>query len=99
MEQDAEEDETPTGVEPLGPSTSETPPLRPRYRTTLDSGASGSQEYLSPEELVEHAGQGAIAHSEILNKQITPEEAANPEALEEKRKEIQITTTRCCWLF
>jgi hypothetical protein len=51
----------------------------------------GNQEYLSAEELVEQAGRGAIAHSEILNKPITPDDAADPEALEATRKEMLST--------
>jgi hypothetical protein len=94
LDQDAGEEETPTGIALLGPSTSETPPARPRRRAAPDSGEendSGSQHYLSPEELVEQAGQGAIAHSEILNKPITPDDAADPEALEATRKEMLST--------
>jgi hypothetical protein len=37
---------------------------------------------------VEQAGRGAIAHSEILNKPITLENTADPEALEKTRKEM-----------
>nr|XP_051229488.1 uncharacterized protein LOC127347329 [Lolium perenne] len=52
------------------------------------------KEVLSPEELVEHAGMDAIAHSEILNKPITPDDAADPEALEAKRQEMLATTNK-----
>jgi cell division septum initiation protein DivIVA len=78
----------------LGPSTSETPPARPRRRAAPDSGEendSGSQHYLTPEELVEQAVKAAIAHSEILNKPITLDDAADPEALEATRKEMMST--------
>jgi hypothetical protein len=70
-----------------------------------DSGEendSGSQHYLTPEELFEQAGQGAIAHSEILNKPITPDDA-DPEALEAARKEMLSTAKELptlqqqCW--
>jgi cell division septum initiation protein DivIVA len=46
---------------------------------------------LSAEELIEQAGRGGIAHSEILNKPITPDDAADPEALEATRKEMLST--------
>ncbi|KAK1620214.1 hypothetical protein QYE76_025731 [Lolium multiflorum] len=94
LEQEADE-ETPTDVGLLDPSTSETPPTRPRYRVAPESGEghiSGHTEYMSADELVEQAGRGAIAHSEILNKPITPDEAAYPEVLEAKRKEMLATT-------
>jgi hypothetical protein len=94
LEQGAEEEETPTNVALLGPSTSETLPSRNHHRSVPDSGEghdSENQEYLSAEELVEQAGRGAIAHSEILNKPITPDDAADPEALEATRKEMLST--------
>jgi cell division septum initiation protein DivIVA len=59
---------------------------------SIEGHVSGSQEYLSTEELVEQAGRGAIAHSEILNKPITLDDAADPEALETTRKEMLSTT-------
>jgi hypothetical protein len=43
---------------------------------------------MSIEELARAAGRGAIANSKILTKPITPEEVADPEALETKRKEL-----------
>jgi hypothetical protein len=46
---------------------------------------------MSADELVEQPGRGAIAHSEILNKPITPDDAADHEALEAKRKEMLAT--------
>nr|XP_051229861.1 uncharacterized protein LOC127347739 [Lolium perenne] len=52
------------------------------------------KEVLSPEELVEQAGMDSIAHSDILNKPITPEDAANAEALEAKRQEMLATTKK-----
>ncbi|KAK1696944.1 hypothetical protein QYE76_013641 [Lolium multiflorum] len=58
------------------------------------SRARPHKEVLSPEELVAQAGMDAIAHSEILNKPITPEEAADPEALEAKRQEMLATTQK-----
>jgi hypothetical protein len=36
----------------------------------------------------------AIAHSDILNKPITPEDAADPEALETKRQEMLATAKK-----
>ena len=71
----------------------ETPPSRSRHRAAQDSGE-GHGEYLSPEELVEQAGINAIAHSAILNKPITPDDAADPEALEAKRQEMLATAKR-----
>ncbi|KAK1686387.1 hypothetical protein QYE76_047235 [Lolium multiflorum] len=56
--------------------------------------AQPKQEILSPEELVEQAGMDAIGHSAILNKPITPEEAADPEALEAKRQEMLATAQK-----
>ncbi|KAK1643567.1 hypothetical protein QYE76_061372 [Lolium multiflorum] len=55
---------------------------------------SGSKDYLTPEELVEQAGIGALIHTEVLNKPITPEEAADPVALEAARKEMLATAKR-----
>ncbi|KAK1612950.1 hypothetical protein QYE76_036623 [Lolium multiflorum] len=52
------------------------------------------KEVLSPEELVEQAGMDAIAHSDILNKPITPEDALNAEALEAKRIEMLATAQK-----
>jgi vacuolar-type H+-ATPase subunit I/STV1 len=49
---------------------------------------------LSPEELVEQAGMDAIAHSEILNKTITLDDAADLEALEAKRQEMLATAKK-----
>jgi hypothetical protein len=51
-------------------------------------------EDLSIEELARQAGRGVIANSEILTKPVTPEDAANPEALESKRKELLATAER-----
>nr|XP_051191040.1 uncharacterized protein LOC127304389 [Lolium perenne] len=93
LEQETEE-ETPTAVGLRDPSTSETPPSRPLYHVAPEPGEghiSGHTEYLTADELVEQAGRGAIDHSEILNKPITPDEAANPEVLEAKRKEMLAT--------
>jgi hypothetical protein len=66
LEQEADEEVTPTDVGLLGPSTSVTPPSHPRYRVVPDSGEghiSGHHEYMSAYELIEQAGWGAIAHS------------------------------------
>ncbi|KAK1680708.1 hypothetical protein QYE76_041556 [Lolium multiflorum] len=52
------------------------------------------KEYLSPEEIVEQAGLDAIAHSDILNKPITPDDDADLEALEAKRKEMLATAKK-----
>ncbi|KAK1626676.1 hypothetical protein QYE76_000991 [Lolium multiflorum] len=52
------------------------------------------KEVMSPEELVEQAGMDAIAHSDILNKPITPEDAADAEALEAKRQEMLATAKK-----
>nr|XP_051212020.1 actin cytoskeleton-regulatory complex protein pan1-like [Lolium perenne] len=93
LEQEGEE-ETPTGDRLLAQSTSETPPSRLRFCVAQESGEghiSGHTEYMTADELVEQAGRGAIAHSEILNKPITPDDAADREALEVKRKEMLAT--------
>ncbi|KAK1677051.1 hypothetical protein QYE76_037899 [Lolium multiflorum] len=95
--EDANEEETPTGVALPRASTSDTPPSRPRRRATSESGKdniSGDKDYLTPEELVEQAGIGALIHTEVLNKPITPEEAADPVALEAARKEMLATAKR-----
>jgi translation elongation factor EF-Ts len=62
----------------------------------MESGPSesGSKDYLTPEELVEQAGIGALIHTEVLNKPITPEEAADPVALEAARKKMLTTAKR-----
>jgi hypothetical protein len=67
---------------------------QPSYAGTPLSRERPRQEVLSPEELVQHAGMDAIAHSAILNKPITPEEAADPEALEAKRQEMLATAQK-----
>jgi hypothetical protein len=43
---------------------------------------------------VQQAGIGAIAHTEVLNKPITLDEAADPEALEATRKEMLATARK-----
>lgn len=60
------------------------PPLGPRPR----------KDVLSPEEMVEQARMDLVAQSNILNKPITPEEAADPEALEAKRQEMLATAQK-----
>ncbi|KAK1695161.1 hypothetical protein QYE76_011858 [Lolium multiflorum] len=60
------------------------PPLGPRPR----------KDVLSPEEMVEQARMDLVAKSDILNKPITPEEAADPEALEAKRQEMLATAQK-----
>ncbi|KAK1677142.1 hypothetical protein QYE76_037990 [Lolium multiflorum] len=94
LEQGSDEETTPTDAGLPGPSNSETPPSRPRYRVVPDSREERILEHgenMSTEELVEEAGRGAIAHSEILTKPITPDDAIDPEALEAKRKEMLAT--------
>ena len=68
-----------------------------RYRIVPDPGEGRVLEHgedMSIEELARQAGQGAIANSGILTKPITSEEAADPEALEAKRKELLATAER-----
>ncbi|KAK1662865.1 hypothetical protein QYE76_051024 [Lolium multiflorum] len=67
-----------------GPSNVRPPlgPARPR------------KDVLSPEEMVEQARMDLVAKSDILNKPITPEEAADPEALEAKRQEMLATAQK-----
>ncbi|KAK1695602.1 hypothetical protein QYE76_012299 [Lolium multiflorum] len=60
----------------------------------VESAQPKQKEVLSPEELVEHAGFDAIAHSDILNKPITPEDATDAEALEAKRQEMLATAKK-----
>ncbi|KAK1697615.1 hypothetical protein QYE76_014312 [Lolium multiflorum] len=55
---------------------------------------SESKDYLTSEELVEQAGIGALIHTEVLNKPITPEEAADPVALEARRREMLATAKK-----
>ncbi|KAK1628146.1 hypothetical protein QYE76_002461 [Lolium multiflorum] len=75
---DQQETEDEDSTSDPGPSNVGSPLDRERPR----------KDVLSPEEMVEQAGMDAIAHSAILNKPITPEEAADPEALEAKRQEM-----------
>ncbi|KAK1666482.1 hypothetical protein QYE76_054641 [Lolium multiflorum] len=80
-QQEAEDENTPSD---LGPSNAGSPLSRERPH----------KEVLSPEEIVEQAGMDAIAHSAILNKPITPDNAADLEALEAKRKEMLATAKK-----
>jgi hypothetical protein len=94
LEQEAEDEANPSD---RGPSHSGTPPSRVRHRALPDLAGvrtSEHEEYLTPEELVEQAGIGAIAHTEVLNKTITPDEAAYPGALEATRKEMLATARK-----
>ncbi|KAK1648251.1 hypothetical protein QYE76_066056 [Lolium multiflorum] len=67
-----------------GPSNVRSPLDRTRPR----------KDVLSPEEMVEQARMDLVAKSDILNKPITPEEAADPEALEAKRQEMLATAQK-----
>ncbi|KAK1627792.1 hypothetical protein QYE76_002107 [Lolium multiflorum] len=96
MEQGTDAEATPTNAGIPGPSNSETP-QRMRYRIVSDPGEGcilENREDLSIEELARHEGRGAIANSEILTKPVTSEEAADPEALEAKRKELLAAAER-----
>ncbi|KAK1650708.1 hypothetical protein QYE76_068513 [Lolium multiflorum] len=62
-------------------------------RSPLDR-ARPRNDVLSPEEMVEQARMDLVAKSDILNKPITPEEAADPEALEAKRQEMLATAQK-----
>ncbi|KAK1683497.1 hypothetical protein QYE76_044345 [Lolium multiflorum] len=57
-------------------------------------GPQPHRDVLSPEEIVEQARMDLVAQSDILNKPITPEEAADPEALEAKRQEMLATAQK-----
>ncbi|KAK1663356.1 hypothetical protein QYE76_051515 [Lolium multiflorum] len=57
-------------------------------------GPQPHRDVLSPEEIVEQARMDLVAKSDILNKPITPEEAADPEALEAKRQEMLATAQK-----
>jgi hypothetical protein len=63
--------------------------VEPGQGRDLDFG-----EEMTLEDLARAAGRGGIAHSEILTKPITPGEAADPEALKAKRKELLATTEK-----
>ncbi|KAK1616040.1 hypothetical protein QYE76_021557 [Lolium multiflorum] len=62
-------------------------------RSPLDR-ARPRNDVLSPEEMVEQARMDLVAKSDILNKPITPEEAADPEALEARRQEMLATAQK-----
>jgi hypothetical protein len=97
MEQETEDEATPSDRELPSPSNSENLPSRPRRRALPDPGEGCVLEHgenLSREELVEQTGIDAIAHSEILNKPITPDDAADLEALEAKRMEMLATAKK-----
>jgi hypothetical protein len=75
----------------------ETTPSDPMEAGPSESGEGripGNKEHLSTEELVEQAGIGAIAHTPVLNKPITPDDAADPEALKAARIEMLDTARR-----
>ncbi|XP_071685452.1 uncharacterized protein [Lolium perenne] len=88
LEKGTDEETTPSDPMQAGPSDYETP-QRMRFRIVQEF-----EEHLSAEELVEQAGIGAITHAEILNKPITPDDAADPEALEAPRMEMLGTARR-----
>jgi hypothetical protein len=90
LEQGTVKETTPSDPMEVGPSDYESP-QRVRFRIMQESGEGripGNEEHLSAEVLVEQAGIGAITHAEILNKTITPDDAADPEALEAARMEM-----------
>ncbi|KAK1664636.1 hypothetical protein QYE76_052795 [Lolium multiflorum] len=76
---DQQETEDEDSTSDPGPSNVRSPLDRARPR----------KDVLSPEEMVEQARMDLVAQSDILNKPITPEEAADPEALEAKRQEMR----------
>jgi hypothetical protein len=95
-EQGPDPEETPSNAGILGPSNPDTPP-RVRPRIAVEPGQGRGLDFgeeMTIEELARAAGQGGIAHSEILTKPITPGEAADPEALEAKRKELLATNEK-----
>ncbi|KAK1668899.1 hypothetical protein QYE76_057058 [Lolium multiflorum] len=53
-----------------------------------------SESLLSPEEIVAQARMDLVAKSDVLNKPITPDDAADPEALEATRKEMLATAKK-----
>ncbi|KAK1610135.1 hypothetical protein QYE76_033808 [Lolium multiflorum] len=53
-----------------------------------------SESLLSPEEIVAQARMDLVAKSDVLNKPITPGDAADPEALEATRKEMLATAKK-----
>jgi hypothetical protein len=90
LEQGADPETTPPNTGIPGPSNPDAP-RRDRSCTAPEPGEGRGLvfgEEMSIEELARAAGRGGIAHSEILTKPITQEEAADPEALEAKRKEL-----------
>jgi hypothetical protein len=52
------------------------------------------EDVLSPEEIVAQARMDLVAKSDVLNKPITPGDAADPEALEATRKEMLATAKK-----
>ncbi|KAK1645878.1 hypothetical protein QYE76_063683 [Lolium multiflorum] len=72
--------------------------------TTSDPGPSNAgspldrerpfEDVLSPEEIVAQARMDLVAKSDVLNKPITPGDAADPEALEATRKEMLATAKK-----
>jgi hypothetical protein len=96
LEPGTDPEATPIDVGIPGPSNSKTP-QRMRYRIVPDPREGcvlKNGEDMSIEELARKAGQGAIANSEILTQPITSEEAADPESLEAKRKELVAAAER-----
>ncbi|KAK1678938.1 hypothetical protein QYE76_039786 [Lolium multiflorum] len=67
-----------------GPSNTGSPLTRERPR----------KEVLSPEEMVEQARMYLVPKSDVLNKPITPDNAADLEALEARRKEMLATAKK-----
>ncbi|KAK1627687.1 hypothetical protein QYE76_002002 [Lolium multiflorum] len=53
-----------------------------------------SESLLSPEEIVAQAPMDLVAKSDVLNKPTTPDDAADPEALEATRKEMLATAKK-----
>jgi hypothetical protein len=96
LEPGTDTEATPTDAGVAGPSNSETP-QRMLYYVVPDLGEGcvlEDGEDMSIEELARQEGRGAIANSELLTKPIIPEDAADPEALEAKRKELLATAER-----
>ncbi|KAK1691948.1 hypothetical protein QYE76_008645 [Lolium multiflorum] len=52
------------------------------------------EDVLSPEELVAQARMDLVAKSDVLNKPITPDDAADPEAIEATRQEMLATAKK-----
>ncbi|KAK1650907.1 hypothetical protein QYE76_068712 [Lolium multiflorum] len=71
-----------------------TPPRPRTIQRSLRYHGNDRAVVLSPEEMVEQARMDLVAQSDVLNKPITPDNAADLEALEATRKEMLATAKK-----